>query len=238
MIQNPAMETTLSDSQPKGEGLEQLIRTQALTTGLKPAVLACLTGTESRRWTIAELSDRLHNLGIRRSKPAIVGALSELELEISLCSWLPWTLIENGTEWSLVPKSELLALLSGVRKLPGVSADTLTDEDKAVLLVVIGHRRTGGVSKTRIAQILKLDAAPCLEKLRGKNLVYTAPGKELIWWRPTPEALFALGLRSTADIPELRELEQWFDSQKSFGTQPDQHSGGHDFRHRLIGRKG
>jgi hypothetical protein len=89
-------------------------------------------------------------------------------------------------------------------------------------LVVIGHRRTGGVSKTRIAQILKLDAAPCLEKLRGKNLVYTAPGKELIWWRPTPEALFALGLRSTADIPELRELEQWFDSQKSFGTQPDQ----------------
>jgi hypothetical protein len=106
------VETTLSDSQPKGEGLEQLIRTQALTTGLKPAVLACLTGTESRRWTIAELSDRLHNLGITCSKPAIVGALSELELEISLCSWLPWTLIENGTEWGLVPKSELLALLS------------------------------------------------------------------------------------------------------------------------------
>jgi hypothetical protein len=216
------VETTLSDSQPKGQSLEQLIRTQALTTDLKPAVLACLTGTESRRWTIAELSDRLHNLGITCSKPAIVGALTELELEISLCSWLPWTLIENGTEWSLVPKSELLGLLSGVRKLPGVSADTLTDEDKAVLLVVIGHRRTGGVSKTRIAQILNLDAAPRLEKLREKNLVYTASGKELNWWRPTPEALLALGLRSTADIPELRELEHWFDSQKSFGTQTDQ----------------
>ena len=121
---------------------------------------AALPGGMGLPTTIAELSDRLHNLGIRCSKAAIVGALSELELEISLCSWLPWTLIENGTEWSLVPKSELLALLSGVRKLPGVSADTPTDEDKAVLLVVIGPRRTGGVSKTRIAQILNLDAAP------------------------------------------------------------------------------
>ena len=89
-------------------------------------------------------------------------------------------------------------------------------------MVVIGHRRKGGVSKTRIAQILNLDAAPRLEKLREKNLVYTAPGKELNWWRPTSEALLALGLRSTAEIPELRELEHWFDSQKSFGTQTDQ----------------
>jgi hypothetical protein len=27
------------------------------------------------------------------------------------------------------------------------------------------------------------------------------PGKELNWWRPTPEALLALGLRSYSDIP-------------------------------------
>ena len=216
------VETTLSDSQLKAEALEQLIRTQALTVDLKPALLACLTGRESRRWTIAELSDRLHDLGITCSKPAVVGALTELELEISLCAWLPWTLTENGTEWSLVPKSELLALLSGVRKLPGASADRLTEEDKAIFLVVMGHRRRGGVSKTRIGQILNLDAAPCLENLREMNLVYTAPGKERNYWRPTSEALLALGLRSATDIPELRELEHWFDSQKSFGTQTDQ----------------
>jgi chromosome segregation and condensation protein ScpB len=135
-----------------------------------------------------------------------------------LCPFLPWSLVEQGTEWSLAPKSHLLELLSGVRKLPGISSGTLTDEHKAVLLVVIGYRRKGGVSKTRIAEILGLEAAPYLEDLRKKELVYTAPGKELNWWRPTPEALLALGLRSGSDIPELKELERWFDSQTSFPT--------------------
>ena len=210
------VETPLDSSKPAREALEELISTQALSTDIKPALLACLTGRESRRWTVAELSERLNNLGVRCSKPAVLGALGELELEISLCPFLPWTLIEQGSEWSLAPKSHLLELLSGIRKLPGISANTLTDEHKAVLLVVIGHRRKGGVSKTRIGEILSLDAAPCLEELHKKELVYTAPGKQLNWWRPTPEALLALGLRSASDIPELKELERWFDSQRSF----------------------
>jgi hypothetical protein len=89
---------------------------------------------------------------------------------------------------------------------------------KAVLLVVIGYRHKGGVSKTRVGEILGLEAAPYLEDLCEKELVYTAPGKELNWWRPTPEALLALGLRSYSDIPELKELERYFDSTKSFGN--------------------
>jgi hypothetical protein len=60
--------------------------------------------------------------------------------------------------------------------------------------------------------------------LSKKDLVYIAPGKELDWWRPTPEALLALGLRSTAEIPELKELEHWFDSQNSFPTQIEKQS--------------
>ena len=136
--------------------------------------------------------------------------------KISLCPFLPWTLVEHGTEWTLTPKSELFGLLSGVRKLPGITSDALTDEHKAVLLVVIGYRHKGGVSKTRVGEILALEAAPYLEDLRKKELVYTAPGKELNWWRPTPEALLALGLRSHSDIPALKELERWFDSQASF----------------------
>ena len=71
----------------------------------------------------------------------MAGALGELELEFALCPFLPWNLVEQGTEWSLATKSELLELLSGVRKLPGISSDTLTDEAKAVLLVVIGYRQ-------------------------------------------------------------------------------------------------
>ena len=212
------METPLESSEPPREALEELIGAQALSTNLKPALLACLTGRESRRWTVAELSERLNNLGVRCSKPAVLGALGELELEISLCPWLPWTLVEHGTEWSLPPKSHLLELLSGIRKLPGISCDTLTDEHKAVLLVVIGHRRKGGVSKTRIGNILSLDAAPYLQDLSKRGLVYTAPDMELHWWRPSQEALLALGLRSGSDIPELKELERWFDSQTLFPT--------------------
>jgi chromosome segregation and condensation protein ScpB len=150
-----------------------------LVLTLKPRLSPASPGLKSRRWTIAELSGRLNNLGVHCSKPAVAGALGELELEISLCPFLPWSLVEHGTEWSLTPKSDLLELLSGVRKLPGISSGTLTDEHKAVLLVVIGYRRKGGVSKTRIAEILGLEAAPYLEDLRKKELVYTAPGKEL-----------------------------------------------------------
>jgi chromosome segregation and condensation protein ScpB len=208
----------LDNLKPKREALEERIGAQALSADLKTAIVAALTGRESRRWTVGELFDRLNNLGVRCSKPAVAGALGELELEFALCPFLPWNLVEEGTEWSLATKSELLELLSGVRKLPGISSDTLTDEAKAVLLVVIGYRKKGGVSRTRIGEILALEAAPYLEDLRKKELVYTAPGKELNWWRPTPEALLALGLRSYSDIPELKELERYFDSTKSFGN--------------------
>src|ERR1700730_7578187 len=107
---------------PTREALEELIGTQALNTELKPALLACLTGRESRRWTVIELYERLTNLGIRCSKPAVLGALGDLELEISLSSWLPWNLVERGTEWALLPKNDILELLSGIRRLPVASA--------------------------------------------------------------------------------------------------------------------
>jgi chromosome segregation and condensation protein ScpB len=200
-------------------GLEQTVEIQALATELKPALIACLTGRESRRWTVGELFDRVSRLGMRCAKPAIVCALGELELEIALCPWLPWTLTEQGTEWSLVAKNEFLELLGGIRKVPGVAATTLSEEHKAVLLVVIGHRRKGGVSRTRISDILRLDASPYLDELRRRELIYAAPGKEFNWWRPTPQALLSLGLRSTSDVPELLELERWFESQRVFSSE-------------------
>lgn len=215
------MEGPSNDSQADRSDLEQVIEGQALATELKPALMACLTGTESRRWTVGELFERVNRLGMRCSKPAIVCALGELELEIALCPWLPWTLTEQGTEWILIARNEFLQLLSGVRKIPGVAAATLSDEHKAVLLVVIGHRRKGGVSRTRISDILRLDASPYLDELRRNELVYTAPGKEFNWWRPAPQALLALGLRSTSDIPELLELERWFDSQTGFSSEKE-----------------
>jgi len=93
----------VTDSKLEREALEELIDAQALSADLKTALVACLTGAESRRWTVGELLGRLNNLGVRCSKPAVLGALAELELEISLCPFLPWSLVEQGTEWSLAP---------------------------------------------------------------------------------------------------------------------------------------
>jgi hypothetical protein len=89
--------------------------------------------------------------------------------------------------------------------------------------VVIGHRRKGGVSKARICEILALDPSPFLDDLLRQELVYADPARELNFWRPTPSALLALGLRSFSDIPALKELEDWFDSlatQSAAGASP------------------
>jgi hypothetical protein len=194
--------------------LEQRIAAQALAIDLKQAALACLAGAESRRWTLGELFCRLKNLGVPCSRASLAGALGELGLELSLCPWAPWRLVERGPEWLLEPKSELAGLLSGVRTLPLAEPGRLSDEHKAVLLVVIGHRRKGGVSKARVGEILGLDASACLEELRRLELVYADPSREVPFWRPRSEALLALGFRASADVPELKELENWFDGQR------------------------
>jgi hypothetical protein len=199
---------------PAPSSLEERIGAQALAIDLKQAVLACLTGAESRRWTVGELFSRLRGLGVPGTRAGIARALSELELELELCPWAPWRLAERGPEWALTPKSELVGLLSGVRALPLEDPGRLSDEHKAVLLVVIGHRRKGGVSKTRAGELLGLDATPYLEELARLGLVYVDPGRELAFWRPRPEALLALGFRANADVPAVRELEDWFDGQR------------------------
>jgi hypothetical protein len=51
--------------------------------------------------------------------------------------------------------------------------------------------------------------------LKQHELVYIDPAREVDFWRPTPEALLALGFRSWGDIPQLKELEEWFEAQKS-----------------------
>jgi chromosome segregation and condensation protein ScpB len=197
-----------------GQPLEERVEIQALSVDLREAVMACLSGGESRRWTVAELVERFKNLGICASRASVTAALAELGLELELSGWAPWRLLERGTEWILVPKSELVELLSGVRRLPVKEAMILSEEHKAVLLVVIGYRQKGGVIKSRVGEILGLEASSYLDDLLSQGLIYCDPSRELNFWRPTPSALLALGLRSHTDIPALKELEEWFDSQK------------------------
>jgi chromosome segregation and condensation protein ScpB len=205
---------TLATENAGQESLETLVKTQAVNVDLREAVMACLSGAESRRWTVAELVERFKNLGVRASRASVTAALAELGVELELSSWAPWRLLERGTEWILAPKSELLELLSSVRRLPLKEAKILSEEHKAVLLVVIGYRQKGGVSKSRVGEILGLEASFYLDDLLRQGLIYCDPSRELNFWRPTPSALLALGLRSHTDIPALKELEEWFDSQK------------------------
>jgi chromosome segregation and condensation protein ScpB len=197
-----------------GQPLEERVEIQALSVNLREAVMACLSGGESRRWTVGELLERFKNLGICASRASVTAALAELGLELELSGWAPWRLLERGTEWILAPKSELVELLSGVRRLPVKEAMILSEEHKSVLLVTIGYRQKGGVSKRRVGEILGLDASSILDDLLSQGLIYCDPSRELNFWRPTPSALLALGLRSHIDIPALKELEEWFDMQK------------------------
>jgi hypothetical protein len=92
-------------------------------------------------------AERLKNLGVRASRAGVTSALAELAHELEVSTWVARRLFERGTDWILEPKSEFLALLSGVRGLPVKEAKILSEEHKAVLLVIIGCPRKGGVSK-------------------------------------------------------------------------------------------
>ena len=83
-----------------------------------------------------------------------------------------------------------------------------------MLLVVIGYRQKGGVSKARVGEILGLEASLYLDDLLSQGLIYCDRSTELNFWRPTQSALLALGLRSHTDIPALKELEEWCETQK------------------------
>jgi hypothetical protein len=65
-----------------------------------------------------------------------------------------------------------------------------------------------------VGTILGLEASTYLVDLSREGLIYCDPSRELNFWRPAPEALLALGLRSKSDIPALKELEAWFDTQE------------------------
>jgi hypothetical protein len=109
-------DTVESSSSAQGKPpLEELVKTQASSVGLREAVMACLSGRESRRWTVLELVERFKNLGVSASRAGVTAALADLALELELSSWAPWRLLERGTEgysspsqsfWSFFPASD------------------------------------------------------------------------------------------------------------------------------------
>jgi hypothetical protein len=200
---------------------EQAIAAQALETPLKPALMACLSGDESARWTLAELADRLRGLAVPFTRPALLGSLLELQTELDAVPWAPWRLVERGQEWILVPKAEIYGLLLGVRAVPvPAEASPLSDDEKAVLVVVLGYRRHGGVSRTRISEILRIDPAEALERLCTDCLIRPATSGERVRWVPREETLLRLGYRTFSEIAALRPLEEWFEAREKTSSVP------------------
>jgi hypothetical protein len=74
------------------EPLEELVESQAINADLREAVMACLSGRESLRWTVCELVERLKNLGVCASRASVTAALTEPGLELELSGWAPWRL--------------------------------------------------------------------------------------------------------------------------------------------------
>jgi hypothetical protein len=73
--------------------LEERVEVQALSVDLREAVMAWLSGGESRRWTVLELVERFKSLGVCASRAGVTAALVELGLELELSSWAPWRLL-------------------------------------------------------------------------------------------------------------------------------------------------
>ena len=62
------MENGPQQEAPAPPSLEQRVGAQALAIDLKEAIMACLSGQESRRWTVGELFARLQGLGVPGSR--------------------------------------------------------------------------------------------------------------------------------------------------------------------------
>ena len=60
--------------------------------------MACLSGGESRRWTVSELIERFKNLGVCASRASVTAALAELGLELELSGWAPWRLLQPNLD--------------------------------------------------------------------------------------------------------------------------------------------
>jgi hypothetical protein len=61
-----------------GQPLEELVEIQTVSVDLREAVMACLSGGESRGWTVAELVEQFKNLGVCPSRASVTAALAEV----------------------------------------------------------------------------------------------------------------------------------------------------------------
>ena len=87
-----------------------------------------------------------------------------------------------------------------------------------MLLVVIGYRKKAGFHRPGLGRFWASRQLLTLRIFAKRSWSTRRPARNSTGGGPTPEALLALGLRSYSDIPELKELERYFDSTKSFGN--------------------
>ena len=125
---------------------------------------------------------------------------------------VPWNLVEHRSEWIFQPKTDVLALLSRVCRLPPAAARHLIEEHQAVVLAVNGASPEGRRFMDANRSDSRAGGWALLDELAERGLVYTVPDRDFNWWRPTPQSLLSLGLRTYTEIPEFKELERWLEA--------------------------
>ena len=121
--------------------------------------MACLSGQESRRWTVGELVERLKNLGLSVSRATVTAALADLEVELALSAWSPLRLLERGSEWILTSKSEFLELLEEDKEDCLLENLRFRRSTRLVLLVVLGAGAKAVYQRPGLRKSSKLDAS-------------------------------------------------------------------------------
>ena len=155
--------------------------------------MACLSGGESRRWTIAELVERFKNLGVCASRASVTAALAELALELELSG--SRALAPARTRNRMDPGAQIRALRASFRRqaapikrgkdafrgTQGRTPGRLRSSPKRGCLQNQGGGDTGARGLFYLDDLLSF------------GLIYCDPSRELNFWRPTPSALLRSG---------------------------------------------
>lgn len=157
-----------------------------------------------------ELRTKLDGVGRKVSPSVLTLGLVDLQDKLAGDPWFPFSLMETGTQWTLVPKHEALEVLAGDGK---IHPRTPLNEAELTVLSIVAF--SNGISKKAIQQYIGHDPSAALERLRTENLIYAIPGAAFDYWRPSREILRRFGLRRFSEIPGYKDFHAYLHGRKS-----------------------
>lgn len=165
----------------------------------------------SPRRSVPQLTAALSSAGIPKITEAKVSlALRDLKARLDSSIEYPFTVMEEGGNWSMLGKTPLCdRLLNGGR----IQFDEpLTQRDLEVLSVIIFCGT--GVSAHRIRSYFRTDPSTSIDTLLRLRMVSAIPHKGHTHYIPAPGMLSRFGFSSVEEIPGYSEYRSFIDGQK------------------------